>query len=69
MAQGIRQDFARQNLGWSDRMIVAARDRLYRAATQHRQDAAFAPRPGDLAAVNPIVGFCEGDTPWRDLIA
>jgi phthalate 4,5-dioxygenase len=69
MAQGVRQNFARQNLGSSDRMIVAARQRLYTAATQRLQDARFVPRRGDLAAINPIAGFCEGQAPWRALTA
>jgi phthalate 4,5-dioxygenase len=67
MAQGIRQDFSRQNLGWSDQMIVAARDRLFRAASQRQQDEKFAPVANDLASVNPIAGFCGAAEAWRNL--
>ena len=67
-AQGVLQDFSRQNLGWSDRMVVAARERLEHDATCLRLDSRATPwRMTDMRLVNPIIGFCEGDERWQDL--
>ena len=67
-AQGVLQDFSRQNLGWSDRMVVAARERLESAAMRLQLDGRATPWwTSDLRIVNPIAGFREGDERWQDL--
>jgi phenylpropionate dioxygenase-like ring-hydroxylating dioxygenase large terminal subunit len=67
-AQGRLQEFSRQNLGWSDRMVIAARERLERSALQLQQHGqATAPPTNDLGTINPIAGFCERDARWQDL--
>jgi len=67
-AQGVLQDFSRQNLGWSDRMIVAAREKLEHLATCLQVDSrAISWTMTNIRLVNPIIGFCKGDERWQDL--
>jgi phthalate 4,5-dioxygenase oxygenase subunit len=67
-AQGVLQDFFRQNLGWSDRMVVAARERLERSTLLLQQDGhATQWQTSDLRKLNPITGFRQGDERWQDL--
>ncbi len=65
-AQGIRQNFATQNLGWSDRMIIATRDRLKQAALQF-EARGFTRGRADLRTLNPTVVFSEGSERWQDV--
>jgi phthalate 4,5-dioxygenase oxygenase subunit len=67
-AQGVLQDFSRQNLGGSDRMVVAARERLERSAMLLQQTGqATQWQTSDLRKLNPIAGFRHGDERWQDL--
>jgi hypothetical protein len=64
----VLQDFFRQNLGWSDRMVVAARERLERSTLLLQQDGhATQWQTSDLRKLNPITGFRQGDERWQDL--
>jgi phthalate 4,5-dioxygenase oxygenase subunit len=69
-AQGVRQNIGAQNLGTSDKMIVASRETLARLARQLSSGVAPAlPRSNDLRVLKPISGFCNDGQRWQDLSA